>query len=203
MTELDNENNNTKNNETEDVKPVKLSKGATVAILIAGVIIILIIGLTIRGCTLEKDTNSSSNGEVSKTTVSIPTENSQNMAETNLNNIENSTVYQEVGTTSNENLNSSNADNNGEKGNSLKETPEPNFGEPLQTTGIVVSKHCYSYDGSYIYSLTVSMLVGDITKTAQYFCPKNSYDALNSADAINITYQQDTKGSVSISSISK
>lgn len=203
MTELDNENNNTKNNETEDVKPVKLSKGATVAILIAGVIIILIIGLTIRGCTLEKDTNSSSNGEVSKTTVSIPTENSQNMAETNLNNTENSTVHQEVGTTSNENLNSSNADNNEEKGNSLKETPEPNFGEPLQTTGIVVSKHCYSYDGSYIYSLTVSMLVGDITKTAQYFCPKNSYDALNSADAINITYQQDTKGSVSISSISK
>ena len=203
MTELDNENNNTKNNETEDVKPVKLSKGATVAILIAGVIIILIIGLTIRGCTLEKDTNSSSNGEVSKTTVSIPTENSQNMAETNLNNTENSTVYQEVGTTSNENLNSSNADNNGEMGNSLKETPEPNFGEPLQTTGIVVSKHCYSYDGSYIYSLTVSMLVGDITKTAQYFCPKNSYDALNSADAINITYQQDTKGSGSISSISK
>lgn len=203
MTELDNENNNTKNNETEDVKPVKLSKGATVAILIAGVIIILIIGLTIRGCTLEKDTNSSSNGEVSKTTVSIPTENSQNMAETNLNNTENSTVYQEVGTTSNENLNSSNADNNVEKSNSLKETPEPNFGEPLQTTGIVVSKHCYSYDGSYIYSLTISMLVGDITKTAQYFCPKNSYDALNSADAINITYQQDTKGSVSISSISK
>ena len=85
----------------------------------------------------------------------------------------------------------------------LNEVALPELSEKLNTNGIVVSKKSYKYEGSYIYGVTVSMLVGEQTKSVQYFCPKNTYDALSSTDTITVEYQLDSGGNISISSISK
>lgn len=192
------------NNESKDVKPVKLSRGATAGIIIAGIFIIMIAVITIKSCTIEKKVNSSEKQGSTISVTEIVTESAEKVTEIAPKTDENSAISQEVVTTSPENYNSNNsATGNINEGTSLKEVALPAFGNELETTGIVLSKHAYSYENSYIYGVSISMLVGENTQTVQYFCPKNTYDALSSADTLKVKYQQDSSGAISIMSISK
>lgn len=85
----------------------------------------------------------------------------------------------------------------------LMEVNMPSLSTEIETNGIVVGKHVYYFQGSYIYGVHVSVLFGDATKSVYYFCPKKTFDALRSADAIKVTYSFDSAGNVSITSITK
>lgn len=196
---------------TQDVKPVKLGKGAVAGILMGILFIVAILILTVASCQVEKKENVSQNdGSVisSSTAVSEPV---SNVGENSVKNEEQTTVFSEVATTSAEiskPVNSQNSVENSQNSvadsnSGLKEVALPAFGNELNSKGIVISKHVYSYEGSYIYGINVSVLIGDTTKTVQYFCPKNTYDALNTTDTLSVVYQQDSSGGVSIVSISK
>lgn len=196
---------------TQEVKPVKLGKGAVAGILMGILFIVAILILTVASCQVEKKENVSQNdGSVisSSTAVSEPV---SNVGENSVKNEEHTTVFSEVATTSSEKSNSANFQNPVENSQNsvadsnsgLKEVALPAFGNELNSKGIVISKHVYSYEGSYIYGINVSVLIGDTTKTVQYFCPKNTYDALNTTDTLSVVYQQDSSGGVSIVSISK
>lgn len=195
----------------QEVKPVKLGKGAVAGILMGILFIVAILILTVASCQVEKKENVSQNdGSVipSSTAVSEPV---SNVGENSVKNEEQTTVFSEVATTSFENSNSANSQSSVENSQNsvadsnsgLKEVALPAFGNELNSKGIVISKHVYSYEGSYIYGINVSVLIGDTTKTVQYFCPKNTYDALNTTDTLSVVYQQDSSGGVSIVSISK
>lgn len=201
----------TPDSNTQEVKPVKLGKGAVAGILMGILFIVAILILTVASCQVEKKENVSQNdGSVisSSTAVSEPV---SNVGENSVKNEEQTTVFSEVATTSSENSNSTNSQNPVENSQNsvvdsnsgLKEVALPAFGNELNSKGIVISKHVYSYEGSYIYGINVSVLIGDTTKTVQYFCPKNTYDALNTTDTLSVAYQQDSSGGVSIVSISK
>lgn len=85
----------------------------------------------------------------------------------------------------------------------LTEVGVPQLSTEIETNGIVVGKHVYYYNGSYVYGVYVSILFGDATKSVYYFCPRKTFDALHSADAIKVTYSFDSAGNVSITSITK
>lgn len=196
------------NNEGEvtEVKPVKLSRWATVGILIACVIGALIIVLTIHSCNIEKKVESSQNITETKIASEVSTETTQNVIEVPSEHNEKPTVIQEVTTTLTESTTDAKSETSVKvdvPSSGLNEVALPKLSEKLNTSGIVVSKKSYKYKGSYIYGVTVSMLVGEQTKSVQYFCPKNTYDALSSTDSITIEYQLDSGGNISISSISK
>lgn len=201
----------TPDSNTQEVKPVKLGKGAVAGILMGILFIVAILILTVASCQVEKKENVSQNdGSVisSSTAVSEPV---SNVGENSVKNEEQTTVFSEVATTSSEKSNSANSQNPVENSQNsvvdnnsgLKEVALPAFGNELNSKGIVISKHVYTYEGSYIYGINVSVLIGDTTKTVQYFCPKNTYDALNTTDTLSVVYQQDSSGGVSIVSISK
>ena len=46
-------------------------------------------------------------------------------------------------------------------------------------------------------------MIGDNAANVHYFCPKKTFDAVNSADVVNVVYQFDINGKYSIYSISK
>jgi hypothetical protein len=201
----------TPDSNAQEVKPVKLGKGAVAGILMGILFIVAILILTVASCQVEKKENVSQNdGSVisSSTAVSEPV---SNVGENSVKNEEQTTVFSEVATTSAEiskPVNSQNSVENSQNSvadsnSGLKEVALPAFGNELNSKGIVISKHVYSYEGSYIYGVNVSVLIGDTTKTVQYFCPKNTYDALNTTDTLSVVYQQDSSGGVSIVSISK
>ena len=194
-----------------DIKPVKLSRVATTCILVALALCVMILIITVKSCSLEKKVNNSQPTEPSKMVSEKVVESDENLGEDYEKNDENSSYFDEVESTSAENTTSvisgtpsteignSTAGDGGE----LVEVVLPEFSNIKETTGIVVSKRSFTYKGSYVYGVSLSVLIGDTTETVQYFCPKKTYDALNSTDTITAEYQMDSDGNVSIVSISK
>lgn len=208
---VDDDTEVTPDSNTQEVKPVKLGKGAVAGILMGILFIVAILILTVASCQVEKKENVSQNDGSVISSSTVVSELVSNVGENSVKNEEQTTVFSEVATTSSENSKSANSQNPVENSQNsvvdsnsgLKEVALPAFGNELNSKGIVISKHVYSYEGSYIYGINVSVLIGDTTKTVQYFCPKNTYDALNTTDTLSVVYQQDSSGGVSIVSISK
>lgn len=208
--------NNTEGSEDIEVKPVKLSRGATAGIAIVAIIALFIFFCTLRSCTLEKKVKPNQNAEPSTQATQVVTEPNKNTPETESKNHQNSLVFEEPSSTPTESDTSSNLklDSNAEdddvdenpdkiEDGGLQEVVLPAFGEEISTKGIVVGKHTYNYEGSYVYGITISVLIGDDTQSVYYFCPKKTFDALSSTDTVSVSYQSDSGGNVSIISISK
>lgn len=214
------------NADSSNVEPVKLGRLATTAILIVGVVIVIIILLTIKSCSLER-VGSNTNSSVQRENASfIEPENrveyssSEGMISFE-NVVDSSTIFydsesflEEVESTSSEKSKSEKISNaeapsiastvEGSNNNDdLFEVAEPSLSSELQSKGIVIAKHSYLYKGSYVYGISISMLIGETSETVQYFCPKKTYDALNSMDTVNIVYQLDSSGNISVMTISK
>lgn len=214
--------NNKNNVENTDVKPVKLSRGATTALLVVGVFIIMILVITIRSCTIEQKQGTNGGTKEVKNSVSTPISNiiesSTNYAE---NNSQNLVISNDVTSTSNDNSISVNSNivssvdgnvissvnsevvSNTISDDNMLEVAQPELSKEIESKGIVLSKHSYLYKNSYIYGITISVMVGDKTQSVQYFCPKKTFDSIESVDTVNVIYQMDSNGVVSITSISK
>lgn len=87
----------------------------------------------------------------------------------------------------------------------LVEVAEPVLGDVWETTGMVSSKNIYTWnDSSYVYSVDLVLLTGDSqTVTVEYFCPRKTFDALNTADSLSVQYQMDSDGVISIVSVAR
>lgn len=86
----------------------------------------------------------------------------------------------------------------------LLKVDAPELGETLESSVIISSKEIFKVDSkSYAYSVGLIIPSGDGYEIVKYFCPKKTYDALNTGDAVNAQYQVDANGVISISTISK
>lgn len=90
-----------------------------------------------------------------------------------------------------------------EKDTNMVVVTEPQLGDVVSTQGIVKSKSVYSFNGSYIYNVDILLISEDSTvKSCSYFCPKKTYDALYVSQSLSVSYQLDSKGNISICTIS-
>ena len=87
----------------------------------------------------------------------------------------------------------------------LVEVAEPVLNPEVESTGMVLNKSIYLLGSSYLYEVEMLVLVGEDGNYAdmRYYCPKNTFDALNIGDNVYVTYQTSSDGSYSISTISK
>ena len=94
---------------------------------------------------------------------------------------------------------------NNMSGEGITEVAEPVLGEVYETTGMVSSKKIYNVNNnSYAYVVSLVLLTGENeTTSVEYFCPRKTFDALNTADSVVVQYQVDSNGIVSIASVSR
>lgn len=213
----------------EEVEPVRLSKKTTVSICIGLVIILIIILICFKGCSITKKVENTSNSSdstnsVQQSEVSITTndgENSEKNVEKSSDSEEvdsslldkpNTTEKSEVSERSTEvpkkesNVSSNSTSQNSNKGNSptnLEEVSEPVLSDIVTTKGLISSKHVYKLDDTYVYGVKILTLQGEESVTCKYFCPKKTWDALIVGDSVSVSYQVDSIGSTSVVSISK
>ena len=105
-----------------------------------------------------------------------------------------------------ENESTQNTDLEFQSGNSgLIEVADPVLNPAVESSGMVLNKSIYLLDNSYLYEVEMLVLVGEDGNYAdmKYYCPRNTFDALNIGDNIYVTYQMSSDGSYSISTISK
>lgn len=213
--------------EEEEVEPVKLSKKVTCTICVIVVFILIIVLFCVRGCSITKKVKSSTNQSDTTIAVQESTELSTTKeGEATEKFVENSANSEDMNSgLSNENNSSENLVKNEDeevieeekvtseaeieqgaenKGIGLTEVQELALNEEVNATGLVSSKVVYRVDNSYLYEVKIITLKGDNDSiTCKYYCPKKTWDALVVGDSVSITYQTDTNGNTSVTSISK
>lgn len=84
------------------------------------------------------------------------------------------------------------------------ETEEPSLGGNNTVNALVSSKKSYLVDGkSYAYSLSIVLPGNDNYNIVDYYCPKKTYDAVSAGESVKVDYQVDKNGAISINFISK
>lgn len=208
-----------------NVKPVNLPKKVAMFVLIGLCLLIIIGTIVVSGTSIRKEVNSSENEEMVNPGSQVVSEIYSEPGEVDSNFSENSAVLEDPSVNSSENQTSELSPNNSSVSDSLGEegkvqgntqvtvqtvdenqpefvaTTEPILGEENTTTGMVLSKGVFRRSGSYFYNIQISIVYGQDAKTVDYFCPKGTYDALNSGDILNVTYAMDNNGYISITSI--
>jgi len=203
----------------EDIEPVAWSKKKTGAVFIALLVLILVILLFVRSCSISKRINKSSTTESAKvTTEALILEDVSNGNEVSVENSDNSVVdlttesvsadeiatevSTEVVTTesgSTEQVSTEVA----KEDNSLVEVQEPVLGEPITSSGVVSGKSIYYVKDSYLYEVRLILVMGnDQNIFCSYYCPRKTWDALATGDSLKVTYQMDSLGGISITTIS-
>lgn len=230
--------------ETQEVKQpevaeVKMSKFKVGIVVIAMLLGLIILILTLRGCSVSKEVKNDQNIQ------STETENKENInittngGEEDVNNSKNSTTFEESNSDREENSNSvknevvnkseknndteedfggfqdedetnkgSNMNNNqqvNEDNHGLERVAEPSLSNAKTSTAMVSSKNVYKLnETSYAYAVNLVILTGENTTiNVEYFCPRKTYDAIALGDSLNVEYQTDSFGLVSISSVSR
>jgi len=86
----------------------------------------------------------------------------------------------------------------------IEKVDEPVLKGINETEALVSGKSSYMLDGkSYVYSIKIILPQGEGFDIIDYFCPKKTYDAVSSGESIKLDYQVDEEGRISINSISK
>ena len=204
--------------------------GITIFSLIITLVIIL---LTVRGCSFSKktDENVSKNNQ---NNVVLQGENNSSEKETSKNeedkNVPPSTENSTLNSINKGVEDSEKADtgigaekvesNNSSKESKDKETSEggtsdladvsfEKIDEPIlknneQIEALVAGKDSYILnEKSYAYSISIIFPKEGEYEIINYFCPKKTYDAVSSGESIKVDYQLDENGKISITSISK
>lgn len=224
MQENENENLNQEPQE-DDIEPVKLGKKKTGIICVVLILCVIIICLTVRGCSISKEVKSPSSS--SDVTISQEENNGKiptNVKDTEVKNSENITSSTESNSTSSKEVTEDNLEvkdsetivmqepttnttsNEGTDSNNkpLTVADNPILGSSIDTTGIVSGKTTYLIGTSYLYEVSIVVVTGNNESAiCKYYCPKNTYDALSMGDSLSVTYQTDSTGNSSISTISK
>ncbi len=216
----------------EDVEPVHFSKGAVWGILIGLCVILLLIFMVIytapKGGRPKVPTQSSKVENVEETGSD---ESSKSVEEETAKQSETGGNSEEVTSASSEETNSGNQEETEPEvvstpepvvepsvqpkvnepglqlpeGSSLIELQSvvPAMGSEVSSSGIVSGMSMFKYNNSYIYCINIVLVTGNDSKVeCSYFCPKNTYSALGIGSSINVIYQMDSMGNISISSIS-
>lgn len=191
-------------NKEQEVKPVKVGRGATIFLVVGACIVLFILVLTIRGCSISKNVNSGSYEQSYETLPTqpllYPTEGPRETTKPVQNSPENECSVptpEENSTSGNESTPTI------KEPNGFSEVAEPVLSSVKTSYGMVVGKHIYTKGGSYIYGVNISVVIGDESVSVEYFCPRKTYDGLNSGDSLNVAYQVDSNGNISVYSISK
>lgn len=89
--------------------------------------------------------------------------------------------------------------------NTLQEVSEPQLSESIKVQAVVSSKSIYLTGNSYVYQVDFLVLTDDNGNytTLPYYCPKTTYDALTKGDSVNVEYQVDSSGNVSVASVTR
>jgi cytoskeletal protein RodZ len=203
------ENVNSSGSKSKSVESVKLSRGATVAIVIGLLIMAFIIVCTFRGCSIQKNVNSDSKSNSTQTST---VENSESALNSTSNPVESgtiSTVPQVTVTAPSENPKIENSTTptfsnpTTSVDDGFSNVAEPVLSGKITTYGMVLKKSVYKKGCSYLYGVSLSVIINEQSVIVDYFCPRRTYEALSSGDSINVIYQLDSSGSISIYSISK
>ena len=222
---------NNENNGSNTNQPVAMSKKKTGLILIIILFIVMIILYSVRGCSVIKKSDGSSNSTVASTASSETTEGTtENIDESVPNNTENVATTEGVSSASTEEnttennvgtnpvfiVNSTEESNNtsevstteiptvnNENSESMQEVDTPVLGEVVATTGIVSGKTVYKVGNEYVYVVKLIVVVGDDKNiSCKYYCTRRSWDSVNSGNSVNVVIKTDTEGTISIESIS-
>ena len=195
--------------EQQEVKPVKLGIGATVAVVIGLCIMAFILVFTIKGCSVQKNVTSDPPGQTTESVLTEPSESATNSLSEITNSGENnpdfggSTSAPGENSTSGNNTSSNEGQSTTNNSDGFTEVADPVMSEVRSAYGMVIGKHIYKKDNSYIYGVSISVIINEQSVSAQYFCPRKTYEELKSGDSLDVTYQVDSNGSLSIYSISR
>ena len=78
----------------------------------------------------------------------------------------------------------------------------PAMGAEVKSSGIVKGIHMYKIGNSYVYGVEIVIVTSnDNSVSCQYFCPSKTYNQLSIGTALDVIYQMDSMGNVSIYSI--
>lgn len=199
-------------------------------IIASSILIFVIVLLTVRGCSISKKSEENVS-QKNKSEVVIETNDKNAVKENksedgnkisvqssnnNTSNSEKSKV-EEGKKADNENSaekvekdnsdSNSKVENKSEDENSVvfKKIESPTLKSDKEISALVSGKESYLADGvSYAYSVNI-IIPNEEGKydIIRYFCPKKTYDAVNSGDTVKVSYQTDDRGIISITSISK
>lgn len=224
---------NNNQNEDQDVKPVKLSKGKVAAVIVALMVVAIILIMTVQSCSIQREVNNSSVSPTPQVTITEASQESGNGGGNDGNFSENTSDSGVSSGSRDQNSNSAvtvtpsleEENSYEEEGDSrvdseteevpeqvvendsegLREVAEPILGDVYETTAMVSSKKVYNFnDESYAYAITLVLLTGENeTTTVDYLCPRKTFDALSTADTVTVQYQMDSNGVVSISTVSR
>lgn len=211
----------------EDVKPVKLSKGKVLFLLIAVIVVaILVLILVTEMGVVRNDRGSGQTLDTGNSVQTSVTSSTENVGDTSMENSDFSAVSGEGLSTStgNGNLGETSGSQEGEASGTVKEVEvikeqesekeevsnfnqlsvEPRLGAEIVVSGIVKGKSMYKVGDSYTYGVRLILVTGnDVNIECTYFCPKKTADALEIGDSLNVSYQCDSAGTVCVVSISR
>lgn len=194
-------------NGEEEVR-VSMGKKKTGIIIVVFLIFILMILYLIKGCSITKKVET----PVSSTnTVSVTKQTSENttsnVVETSSEITETTTVFVEPSNSLPEETKeviSAKPKKEETKDDGIEEVNEPVLSETISTSGLVSGKSVYKVGNSYMYSVSLIVVTGNEKNVpCKYFCPKNTWDALNVGDTLKVSFQTDTNGNISVNTISK
>ena len=224
------ENNSVESQEDQEQEeaPVKLSKIKAGFVFVAFLIVVMIVIMTIRGCSVSREVNSSQEVQTQETqqtqeentitsTGEEDSKKSDNVAveegsessgvdNTNEANISDSSTDSEVQSNKVEQPEITENTSYANTGMDLQEVSEPQLSEAITTTAVVSSKSIFlSKEGSYVYQVDFLVITDEEGNyiTLSYYCPKTTYDALAQGDSVNVEYQTDSTGNISVSSVSR
>lgn len=197
--------------ENKEVAPVKLSIGATVSLVIGLAVVVFIIIITFRSCSIEKKTQITEIPTESTSSISMvkdTSETTSNMGSapiesTEISGFTESTVspLPEVSTVPETTISTTEQFTSNNK-DAIEKVSDPVLSKELKTYGMVTSKSVYKKGSSYVYGVSISMVINEQTVTTEYFCPRKTYDSLNPGNSLDITYSMGDIGGISIYSIS-
>lgn len=193
----------------QDVEPVRVGRAATVLFVIGACIVVFLLVMTIRGCSVSKTVKSGQSGQMYETVVTEPSKNATNAMREPSNSGQNTPNFEGTVTAPVENSTSGNNSNSttnnpaGSNNGGVVEVASPELSGVDTDYGMVIGKHIYIKNGSYIYGVNISIVINESSVMAEYFCPRKTYDSLKSGDSLEVKYQVDSNGNISIYSIAK
>lgn len=228
--DADSEGNTNKPQEEEDA-PVKLNKIKAGFVFVAFLIVVMIIIMTIRGCSISRQVNSSQNSQTAETQVNkeentITSTGEDGSKKSDNVGVEDSSESSGVEDTKESNIPDSNTDSEVQSnkvsepdttedtenetpvstGIDLNKVSEPQLSDAVTVNAVVSSKSIFlSGEGSYVYQVDFLVITDEDGNynTLSYYCPKTTYDALAQGDSVKVEYQTDSTGNVSVSSVSR